>query len=91
MDTSNPKGNFGMNDLKALIGRVAKDMTDFDEKRHQKFKEYEMHKVIEEEKKTKEMSEEDKKAYEKKKLERQSEHLRKAKRLPHPVSKRYSF
>ena len=85
MDTANPKASFGMNDLKALIGRVAADMTDFDEKRHQKFKEYEMHKVIEEEKKTKEMTDEDKKAYEKRKLERQSEHLRKAKRLPHPV------
>ena len=85
VDTANPKSSFGMNDLKALIGRVAADMTDFDAKRHQKFKEYEMHKVIEEEKKTKEMTDEDKKAYEKKKLERQSEHLRKAKRLPHPV------
>jgi len=85
MDTSNPKASFGMSDLKALIGRVASDMKDFDAKRHQKFKEYEMHKVIEEEKKTEEMTEEDKKAYEKKKLERQSEHLRKAKRLPHPM------
>merc|ERR1712226_1188785 len=89
VDTANPKSSFGMNDLKALIGRVAADMTDFDAKRHQKFKEYEMHKVIEEEKKTKEMTEEDKKAYEKKKLERQSEHLRKSKRLPHPFSQKF--
>ena len=38
--------NFGLKDLNRLITSVASDMKDFDEKRHKKFKEYEMHKVF---------------------------------------------
>ena len=38
--------NFSLKDLNRLISSVASDMKDFDEKRHKKFKEYEMHKVL---------------------------------------------
>ena len=58
------KADFGLKDLNRLITRVAHDMENFDEKRHIKFKEYEMHKVLEREEKMKDMNDYEKKQFE---------------------------
>ena len=77
--------NFSMKDLNRLIKTVAHDMENFDEKRHQKFKEYEMHKAIEREEKMAEMNEYEKAQFEAEEKMKRKRHMEHAK-IPHPVS-----
>ena len=81
--------NFSLKDLNRLIKSVASDMGNFDAKRHQQFKEYEMHKAMEREDKMEQMNEYEKAEFEKAEKERIKRHMEHAK-IPHPVSY-YSF
>jgi hypothetical protein len=83
MDPENVE-NFGMRDLTALIKRVAKDMDSFDEKRHKRFKEYEMHKAIERENKLESMTQAEREKYQQEQLEKQRKHDRHD-TIPHPM------
>lgn len=76
--------NFSMKDLNRLIKTVAHDMENFDEKRHQKFKEYEMHKAIEREEKMAEMNEYEKAQFEAEEKMKRKRHMEHAK-IPHPI------
>jgi len=87
MDAENME-NFGMRDLSALIKRVAKDMDSFDEKRHQRFKEYEMHKALEREERMESMTAQERELYEQEELEKRRKHDQHD-NIPHPFSKSF--
>ena len=61
-------------------------MKEYDVERHEKFKEYEMQKALEEELKMKDMNELEKKAYQQEEAKRKTAHKKQAQNLPHPVS-----
>ena len=77
--------NFSLKDLNRLIKSVAADMGNFDAKRHQQFKEYEMHKAMEREDKLEQMNAYEKAEFEKEEKKRIQRHMENAK-IPHPVS-----
>jgi len=77
--------NFSLKDLNRLIKSVAADMGNFDAKRHQQFKEYEMHKAMEREDKLEQMNAYEKAEFEKEEKKRIQRHMENAK-IPHPTS-----
>ena len=84
IDHFNPN-NFQAKDLENLIQSATKDLENYDEKRHEQFKQYEMEKAVEREEKLKNMNEYERaKAMEeeKKRRERHNKH----EKIPHPVS-----
>ena len=73
-------------DLERLITQATNDLKEYDVERHEKFKEYEMQKALEEELKMKDMNELEKKAYQQEEIKRKTAHKKQAQNLPHPVS-----
>ena len=78
--------SFQARDLERLIDQATKDLKEYDVERHEKFKEYEMQKALEEEMKMSKMNELEKKAYEEEIQKKKKAHKRQAQNLPHPVS-----
>lgn len=79
--------SFTEDDVIKLISSAAKDMDDFDQDRHDRFKKYEMHRKIQEENRMKSMTDEEKNA----ELERQREQRKKHndhEPVNHPGSKK---
>ena len=73
-------------DLERLITQATNDLKEYDVERHEKFKEYEMQKALEEELKVAKMNELEKKAYQQEEKKRKTAHKKQAQNLPHPVS-----
>ena len=73
-------------DLERLITQATNDLKEYDVERHEKFKEYEMQKALEEELKMAKMNELEKKAYQQEEEKRKTAHKKQAQNLPHPVS-----
>jgi len=87
IDHFNPN-NFQAKDLENLIQSATKDLENYDEKRHEQFKQYEMEKAVEREEKLKNMNEYERaKAMEeeKKRRERHNKH----EKIPHPFSQKF--
>ena len=61
-------------------------MKEYDVERHEKFKQYEMQKALEEELKMSKMNEFEKKQYEEELAKKKKAHKKQAQNLPHPVS-----
>ncbi|KAL0118356.1 hypothetical protein PUN28_009180 [Cardiocondyla obscurior] len=85
LDHSNTH-TFEINDLKKLIAKTTKDLSEADQRRRQQFKEYEMQKKFEEEQKMKGMKEQERKKYEEE-LEALKKKHKDHKPLHHPGSK----
>jgi len=77
--------SFQARDLERLIDQATKDLKEYDVERHEKFKEYEMQKALEEEMKMAKMNELEKKAYEDEQTKQKKAHKRQAQNLPHPM------
>ena len=73
-------------DLEKLIDQATNDLKEYDVERHEKFKEYEMQKALEEELKMSKMNELEKKQYEENLIKKKKAHKKQAQNLPHPVS-----
>lgn len=87
LDHFNPN-SFQAKDLESLIKTATKDLENYDAKRHESFKNYEMEKAIEREEKLQKMNEFERKAFEeeqRKKRERHNKH----ENIPHPFSQKF--
>jgi len=80
---------FQAKDLEKLIDQATNDLKEYDVERHEKFKEYEMQKALEEELKMSKMNELEKKQYEENLIKKKKAHKKQAQNLPHPFSRKF--